>query len=157
MALAISLSDEISLQNFQSFENCQHQWQWKVFTVCSHVEMPLKFVDDRLVLPHGLKIYTISLKLYGLQNEDSMLDLPWMCRMTFMEELTNLLQLSTTTLSIMTFSIKTLSINGYYVTFSITTQHKGIICDTQHKWPSAWMTLSTTMLCYYVVADCHYA
>ncbi len=35
------------------------------------------------------------------------------------------------------------------------TQLKGLICETQHKWRSAEMTLSKTTLFYY--AECHYA
>ncbi len=43
------------------------------------------------------------------------------------------------------------------------TQHKGLICDTQHKWHSALMTLSIITLCIECnyaecrYAECHYA
>jgi hypothetical protein len=33
------------------------------------------------------------------------------------------------------------------------TQHKGLICNTQHKCHSAIVTFSTTIICYY--AECH--
>jgi hypothetical protein len=36
--------------------------------------------------------------------------------------------------------------------FSINTQHKGFICDTQHKSHSAKFTLSIATLCHY--AEC---